>query len=149
MTDPTQISTKAAPWHLWLIGILALLWNSVGAFDYVMTESRNVAYASKFTPEQAAYFLGYPMWVVATWALSVWGGVLGSALLLLRKRWAVPVFAVSLATLVLTFLYNFVFSKGFEIMGGAGGLMFCAVIFVIAVALLLYARRLARTGALI
>jgi hypothetical protein len=103
---------------------------------------------SKFTPEQVAYFHGYPMWVVATWALSVWGGVLGSALLLLRKRLAVPVFGVSLATLALTFLYNFAFTKGFEIMGGASGLIFSAVIFAIAVALLLYARRLARVGTL-
>jgi hypothetical protein len=147
MTDPTHASTKATPWHLWLVGVLALLWNGVGAFDYVMTETRNVSYLSKFTPEQVAYFQGYPMWVVATWALSVWGGVVGAALLLLRKRLAVPVFGVSLATLVLTFFYNFVLTKGFEIMGGAGGLIFSAVIFGIAVALLLYARRLARVGA--
>jgi len=148
MTDPTSVPSKATPWHLWLVGVLALLWNAVGAFDYVMTETHNVSYMSKFTPEQVAYFHGYPMWVVATWALSVWGGVLGSALLLLRKRLAVPVFGVSLATLLLTFLYNFVFTNGYQIMGGAGGLIFCAVIFVIAVALLLYARRLARAGTL-
>jgi hypothetical protein len=148
MNDPTQASGKATPWHVWLVGILALLWNCVGAFAYVMTETRNVSYMSKFTPEQIAYYNGFPMWVVATWALSVWGGVLGAVLLLLRKRLAVPVFGVSLATLVLTFIYNFALTNGFAIMGGVGGLIFSAVIFVIAVALLLYARRLARVGVL-
>jgi len=145
---PVPASSTATPWHVWLVGGLALLWNSVGAFDYVMTETRNAAYMSAFTPEQLAYFYGFPAWVVATWALSVWSGVLGSVLLLLRKRWAVPVFGVSLATFVLTSYYNFVLTNGLEIMGGAGGLIFSAVIFVIAVALFFYARRLARVGAL-
>jgi len=127
--------------------VLALLWNSIGAFDYVMTESRNDAYMSQFTPEQRAYFYAFPAWVVATWALAVWGGVLGSILLLLRKRWALPVFAVSLATMVITTIYNFVLTNGVEVMG-MGGAIFSAVIFAIAVALYLYARRLARTGVL-
>jgi hypothetical protein len=103
---------------------------------------------SAFTPEQLDYFYGFPAWVVAAWALSVWGGVLGSILLLLRRRWAVPVFGVSLAAMVLTTIYNFVLSDGLEVMDGAGGLIFTAVIFVIAVALFVYARWLARVGVL-
>jgi hypothetical protein len=103
---------------------------------------------SSFTPEQRAYFYGFPMWVVASWALSVWGGVFGAVALLLRKRWAVPVFAISLVTMVLTTFHNFVLTNGMAIMGGTGGLVFSAVIFVIAVALLVYARSLARAGVL-
>jgi hypothetical protein len=148
MNNPTPAPKTATPWHVWLVGVLALLWNSVGAFDYVMTETRNASYMSAFTPEQLAYFYGFPTWAVATWALSVWGGVLGSVLLLLRQRWAVPVFGVSLATMTLTFFYNFVLTNGLAVMGGVGGLVFSAVIVVIAVALLIYARTLARNGVL-
>lgn len=147
MNHSTSASAVAAPRHLWVVGVLALLWNSIGAFDYVMTESRNDAYMNQFTPEQRAYFYAFPAWVVATWALAVWGGVLGSILLLLRKRWAVPVFAVSLATMVITTIYNFVLTNGVAVMG-MGGAIFSAVIFAIAVALYLYARRLARAGVL-
>lgn len=148
MDSPKSVRNIAAPWHLWLVGALALIWNGIGALDYVMTETRNTSYMSSFTPEQLAYFYGFPMWVIATWALSVWGGVLGAVGLLLRKRWAVPVFGVSLVTMVLTTFHNFVLTNGFAIMGGAGGLVFSAVIFVIAVALLVYARSLARAGVL-
>jgi hypothetical protein len=137
-----------APWHLWVAGALALLWNGMGAFDYVMTQTRNASYMSSFTPEQLAYFYGFPKWVVATWALSVWGGVLGSILLLLRKRWAVPVIAVSLVTFLVTAFYNLVLTDGLAIMGGVGGLVFSGVIFLIAAALLIYSRRLARDGVL-
>jgi len=148
MNDLALESHARTPWHVWLVGVLALLWNGVGAFDYLMTQTRNASYMSAFTPEQLDYFYGFPAWVVAAWALSVWGGVLGSILLLLRRRWAVPVFGVSLATMVLTSIYNFVLSDGFEVMGGAGGLVFSAVIFVIAVGLFIYARRLAYMGVL-
>ncbi len=148
MNHPTPAPTISAPWHLWLVGVLALLWNGVGAFDYLMTETRNASYMGTFTPEQLAYFYGLPKWVVSTWALSVWGGVLGSVLLLMRKRWAVPVFGLSLVALLLTSFHNFVLSNGLAVMGGAGALVFTAVIFVVAVALLIYARRLARNGVL-
>ena len=148
MNNSSTAPVAATPWHVWLVGVLAVLWNSVGAFDYVMTETRNATYLSGFTPEQLAYFNGFPAWVVGTWALSVWGGVLGSVLLLLRKRWAVPVFGVSLATMLLTFGHNFLLTNGLAMMGGIAGLIFTAVIVVVGLALLLYSRKLARKGVL-
>lgn len=148
MNASSAAPNRSTPWHLWVVGVLALLWNSFGAFDYVMTETRNAAYMGSFTPEQLAYFYSFPKWVVATWALGVWGGALGSALLLLRKRLATPVFGVSLAGTAVTFFYNFVLTNGLEIMGGTEGLVFSAVIIVIAIALLLYARSLAASRVL-
>jgi hypothetical protein len=147
VTAPLHAPRAAVPMHLWIVGVLALLWNAIGAFDYLMTQTRNEAYMGQFTPEQLAYFYGLPAWVVSTWALSVWGGVLGSILLLLRNRWAVVVFGVSLATMVITTIYNFGLTNGLEIMGTFGA-VFTLVIFAIAVALFVYAKRLAATGIL-
>jgi hypothetical protein len=129
-----------APWHLWVVGIAALLWNAVGALDYVMTQTRNAQYMAAFTPEQLAFFYGLPAWTVAAWAIGVWGGVLGSLLLLLRKSLATWVFLVSLIGVVLTTLQNYVLSNGLEVMGGPGAVVFTAVIFLVAVALYVYAR---------
>jgi hypothetical protein len=148
MNGTNEMPRVTAPWHVWVVGVIALLWNSVGAFDYTMTEMRNAAYMKAFTPEQVAYFYGFPTWVVAAWALSVWGGVLGSLALLRRKRWAVPIFAISLATMALTFVDNFVLSNGIAVMGGAGALVFPAVILMVGIALLVYSRSLARKGIL-
>ena len=33
-----------APWHLWVVGIIAVLFNSIGAFDYVMTMTQGASY---------------------------------------------------------------------------------------------------------
>jgi hypothetical protein len=120
----------------------------MGAFDYLMTQSRNEAYMSRFSPEQLEYFYGFPWWAVSLWAIAVWGSVLGSGLLLLRKRFAVETFGLSFLAMVITTLYNYVFSGGLEIMGGVGPILFSAVIFFVALGLFLYARTMKRLGAL-
>ena len=103
---------------------------------------------SRFTPEQLEYFQGFPTWVVATWALAVWGGVGGTVLLLLRKRLAVPVLAGSFGCMVATSVHNFVFTDGLEVMGPAGA-VFSGVIFGFALALWVYARRMAGKDVLV
>ena len=62
------------PVHLWIVAVLATIWNAFGAFDYVMTQTRNEAYLANFTDPQRAYFESFPMWMEATWAFGVWGG---------------------------------------------------------------------------
>jgi hypothetical protein len=64
------------------------------------------------------FFYGFPTWVVAFRALAVWGGVLGTLLLLLRKRLAVPVLLVSFLAMIVTSIHNFFLSNGLEVMGG-------------------------------
>jgi hypothetical protein len=138
----------STPWHVWIVGVVALLWNAMGALDYTMTETRNASYMKDFTPEQLAYFYGFPKWVIATWALSVWGGVAGSVALLLRRRWAVFVFAVSLAMMVLTFIHNYVLTDGFTVMGGVSALVFTLTIVAVGVVLVVYSRWLVCRGVL-
>jgi hypothetical protein len=135
------------PWHLWLVGALALLWNGFGGFDYVMTQTENAAHLASFTPEQRAYFASYPAWMVAVWAIGVWGGVLGAILLLLRRRWAFPVFVVSLAAFLVSVVYSYALSDGARIMGTMGT-VFSVVIALIGVGEILYARAMARRGVL-
>lgn len=135
------------PVHLWIVGLVSLLWNAMGAFDYSATELRLEFYMSQFTQEQLDYFYGFPAWTIAAWAIAVWASLLGSVGLLLRKRWAVAMFAIAIAGLAITTLYNAVLSNGFEIMGD-GAAVFSAVIWVIAVLLLLYSLRMSARGVL-
>jgi hypothetical protein len=146
MSEADAITTTKAPWHLWVIGIIALLWNSVGAMDYFMTQTQNEEYMSQFTPEQIEYFYAFASWQIALWAIAVWGGVLGALLLLIRKRLAVAVFCVSLVAMAISTIYSYGISNGMEIVGDTFSLVFTAVIFLIALALYLYARRMAASG---
>ena len=145
----SETHESKAPMHLWIIGIVALLWNAMGAFDYVMTKTKNEAYMAEFTPEQLEFFYGLPTLVVATWAIAVWGGVLGVVLLLSRKSLAVGVLLVSFIAMAITAFHNFVLSNAMEVMGEPFHLVFSAVIFVVALLLYLYARGLQKRGILV
>ena len=147
-TTATADTGRATPMHLWLIGLLSLLWNCFGAVDYTMTKTHNAAYLSKVPAEMMAYVESVPVWFTVFWALGVWGAVAGSVLLLMRNRLAVPVFAVSLLGLAVTTLYQHAINPAPAEM--RDGMMFgiTALIWAIAIALLLYARAMARQGVL-
>lgn len=138
---------RPTPKHLWVVGVLALLWNLVGVFDYLATQLEFESYMSQFTQEQLDYFYGFPAWATSAWAFAVWGSLLGSIGLLMRRRWAVWAFGIALAGLVFSTIYSFVLSNGAEMMG-SGGTVFTLVIFVIAIFLFVYARKQAAAGVL-
>lgn len=139
--------TQKAPKHLWIIGVVALLWNLMGVYDYLMTQTRNEAYMSKFTPEQLEFFYGFPTLIVSAWAVAVWGGLLGAVLLLMRRGMAVWVLLASFLCMVVTAIHNFFIANGAEVMGSTGTI-FSVVIFVIALGLFLYARAMKGRGVL-
>ncbi len=148
MTNPADSSVSSTPRHLWIVGVVGLLWNAVGAWDYLMTQTRNESYMASFSPEQLEYFYGFPVWVVSAWAIAVWGGVLGCILLLMRKRATVPVFLASLLAMIVTTVHNYILSDGLEVAGGWFPVVFTGLIFIVAVALYAYARRMRERGVL-
>ncbi|HET6534559.1 MAG TPA: hypothetical protein VFK19_12750 [Sphingomicrobium sp.] len=101
-----QAVSARAPAHLWIVGILAALWNAFGCFDYFMTNTRNETYLAQFTTEQMAYFDSLPAWLTAFWAIGVWGGLAGALLLLIRSRYSVWAFALSLIGAVIAMGYQ-------------------------------------------
>jgi hypothetical protein len=140
------------PWHLWVVGILAVLWNLIAVTDYTFAKLKSEWYmneVSQFTAEQIAWFGNFPLWANIGWALGVWGSFAGSLLLLARNRHAVTAFMISAAGLAAMTTYQFVVKKD-EFVGlfGAGPMYFNILIWAILIALFLYARAQAAKGAL-
>lgn len=136
-TAPARI-----PVHLWIVGALALLWNGFGAYDYVMTRMHNMAYIAQSMPgvdpnAALAWIQGMPLYAQIGWALGVWGGLLGSVLLLLRSRYALWAFALSMLGIVLGMGYQLLAAPA---LAGAGssGKMIQYVVIIIGAALLAY-----------
>jgi len=117
----TKASTPhpGSPWHLWAVGILGILWNSYGVYDFIMSNVQGDAYlqAAGMSDAQIAYFHAMPAWMNVVWAVGVFGAVIGAILLLLRSKWAVHVFVASLAAYVLSLVYTYLLSNGGEIVG--------------------------------
>ncbi|MGV9006703.1 MAG: hypothetical protein ACOH1H_08215 [Brevundimonas sp.] len=141
--------TKTVPWHLWLVGGIALLWNAYGGYDYYMTMTQGEAYmkASGLSPEIIAYYMAMPAWMAGAWALGVWGGVLAAVLLLLRMTWAVYAFFVSLAAFLVSVVYTYGLSDGAAVVGQQGIIM-SAGIGAAAVFFLWYAARMQKARVL-
>jgi len=137
----------ATPWHLWVIGILALLWNAFGAYDYLMTQTGNEAYMSAFTPEQLEYFYGFPVWMDAFWAVGVWSAFLGAILLILRSRLAFYAFILGLIGMAGTTAYQFTNPAPAGVLDGAG-LAMSIVIWISQILLAIYAFAMMRKGVL-
>lgn len=141
------VPPSRTPVHLWIVGILSLLWNAMGAFDYLATQLELDFYMAQFTPEQLDYFYGFPAWAVSGWAFGVWGAFAGSVGLLLRQRWALWAFLVSLAGMVVSSIYTLAVTDGLEMMGG-GGMVFTIIIWIVAILLAIYAWRQVKAGVL-
>ena len=149
-----RIETRRTPWHLWQVGLLSLAWNAFGANDYIQTQSGNLYYLggmarnmSVTAREALAYFQGFPIWVDVFWALGVWGSVGGSVLLLLRSRWAIAAFALSLIGLAGTTMYSTIQGKP-EWASGPSVTIMAIIIWSMATFLLIYALSMRRKGVL-
>ena len=137
------------PFHLWIVGVLSLLWNAGGAADYVMAQYGLGPYAGELPEATAAFFADLPAWYVAAWAIGVWFSVAGSILLLARSRLATGAFVLSLAGLLVASVYTFVVLETSPMRdAGAGAMAFTVAIYVVLVLLIFYSSRMTRRGVL-
>jgi hypothetical protein len=123
----------------WIIGGAALVWNLIGLVAYVSSVTISPEAMAKMTIEQQAFYSGTPTWATAAFAVAVNAGVLGSLFLLLRKAWAVPMFVLSLVAIVAQNIDAFVLRDAYGL-SGINGVILPALIFGVAVALLIYSR---------
>lgn len=142
-------ATGKAPVHLWIVGILSLLWNCVGAYDYVMSHTGGLAYFESMGLDAEAYawFQGYPAWATAAWAIGVWVSLAGSLLLLFRSRLAEPAFLVSFLGAVISYAYQMTSDAPASMQGGMA-MIAPLVIMILIVAQWYYARRMRQAGVL-
>ena len=144
-TIPTE--KPSAPWHLWVVGGVSLLWNAGGIMSYLTTKFGALDEAS-FPPEQLVFFDSFPAWASAFWALGVWGCFLGSAALLFRSKWAVALFAISIVGLIGTTAYQRLSGALPESMQTMAHNLFALAIWLITIGLLFYAMRMSKAGVL-
>ena len=70
------------------------------------TQGEKYFRASGFDQPMIDYFNAMPAWMYGPWTLGVWGAVIGSVLLLLRNRFAVLAFALSLVGALVSLIYG-------------------------------------------
>lgn len=124
----------------WVIAIAALLWNIMGAMAYLADAFMGAEAVSQLPEDQRTLYENRPVWVTAAFAIAVWAGLLGSIALVLRKKWAISAFIISLIGVLAQNLYQFFLSNTFEVMGTAAVALPIMVI-IISVLLIVYSKK--------
>jgi hypothetical protein len=111
-----QAVSARTPAHLWIVGILSLLWNAFGGWDYLMSRTHNIGWAKMTMPgsdpaAMFAYVDSMPLIASIGWGLGVWCSLAAAVLLLMRSRYAVYLYAVSLLGAILSFGYQLFIAK--------------------------------------
>ena len=141
----SESTASRTPIHLWIVGASALLLNAFGCYDYFMTRTKGAAYIKSMMPTIdgnafMAYVNAFPIWASIGWGLGVWGGLVGSILLLMRHRWAVPALLASFVGALLGLGYQIANPSGIPQMEQGFNGMIGYIIIAVALGLFVYAR---------
>ena len=109
----TDYSNNKPPVWFWIVSVLALLWNLMGVGAYLSPHFMTDEMIAELEP-QLQYEMAYehPAWYTALFALAVFGGVLASIALLIRKKWAYFLFIISFICATIQQIYYVMEVKG-------------------------------------
>lgn len=131
----------------WFIAIGLLFWSLMGDAAYLMQVSADLDELAKTDPYTADAFRQMPTWAWAAYAVAVWVGTAGAIALLMRRKVAWGLFAISLAAVIVQFGWSFL---GTDLLAvkGLGAAIFPLFIAAIALFATLYSRAKADDGTL-
>jgi hypothetical protein len=135
---------RKAPWHLWVVGIVALLWNGSGAYTIMMAQAGKLY---DLEPGEAAYYAAQPIWFVVLTDIALVAAIAGALALLSRKSLAVWLFALSLGAIVITNGYEFATATS-RAFGSRAAFIVTIIIVLIAIFELAYAWAMKQRAAL-
>lgn len=131
-------------WY-WVAAGLALLWSLAGCAAYVSQVSMTPADLAALPAAQRDIWAAMPAFVIGAYAVAVWSALGGAIGLLLRRRWATALFALSLAAVLVQFGWTFLATDILTTVG-PGAAAFPAFIILAAVAMLWFAASAQRRG---
>ncbi len=91
-------------WSFWAIGAIALIWNVMGAINFVAQMNPDTLAA--YRESERAMIEGRPAWATVAFAIAVFGGALGCVLLLLKRSAAFYLFIASLLGVIVTMMHT-------------------------------------------
>ena len=127
----------------WIVASLLLVWALIGDAAYLSQVTADLTELAKTDPTTAKAFAAMPEWVWSAYAIAVWVATLAAIALLLRRRIAAPLYAVSLVAVLIQFGWTF-FASSVIAEKGAGAAIFPLVIIAIGAFSLWYAWRKAQ-----
>lgn len=105
-----------AHWSIWMVGVFSLIWHLMGCANYLFQATMSPDTLAGLSAAQQAVISDRPAWATSAFAIAVFGGLLGSILLLLRKRLSLFLFLIALIGVIVSMIPLFgIVNSGVEI----------------------------------
>lgn len=134
-----QSRIKPTIWF-WVLAVLGLLWNLIGVYFYLLEAYMKDEVRAALTEVQRAIFETQPVWLTAAYAIAVFGGALGCVGLLVRKKWATPLFLLSLVALIARTCYYFFMTNATEVFDMVQGTILPIAVIIIGALLYIFSK---------
>ncbi|MBT8287070.1 MAG: hypothetical protein HKN00_05410 [Flavobacteriaceae bacterium] len=130
----------------WVVSIVATIWNLLGVAAYLGNAFATDESIAALPQADQDYMTNMPAWVTAAFAIGVWFGLLACIGLLMRKKWAVPLFMLSLLGVLAQQVYNFFMQDYIDL---SGSRMIMPVVVILVSIFLVWYSKDARTKGII
>ena len=130
-----------------LIAIITLIWNFFGVMSYLMHAYMTPETLATLPENQQNFMNNMPSWRVAAFATATFGGLVGSILLLMKKKIAIALFLLSLIGIIAGNIYDF-FMVNYYKNSDITGLILPVLIVLVSVFLLWYSKKIDSNGML-
>ncbi|GAB5488631.1 MAG: hypothetical protein Pars2KO_22010 [Parasphingorhabdus sp.] len=132
------MNSQKAPIWFWIVSSVALVWNALGVMVYLQQAFMSAGDFQNLDPAQQDLLSNQPEWITATFAIAVFAGFVGCILLLLRKKLAVRMLALSFVAVIAQYT-GFYLEGYWEGLSGPALLM-PVLVPVVALCLIIFAR---------
>jgi len=105
------------PKWFWAVAIFSLLWNLMGVSSFYLQVSMTDEALKTLPLAEQELYNSYPLWTFIAFAFAVFGGIIGSVGLLMKKKWAKPAFIISLLAIIPQMIQNLFFTNAREVYG--------------------------------
>jgi hypothetical protein len=106
------MNPTAPRWLKWA-SIALLLWSLMGVGAFIGQISMSSETIAALPQKQRELWLAMPTWDWIAYAVAVFAAAGGAIGLLLRKSWAVPLYALSIIGIIVQFSYPFLIAGAF------------------------------------
>ncbi len=132
-------TTQPLPKWFLIVASLALIWNLMGGWAFFYEINLSPEAIATLPQNQQGFYEDKSIWHNVLFAISVLTGIVGSFLLIMRKKIVIPIFTISLVTILLHDIYSFII-RGFYKVALPSQYGMPALVLIIALFLLWFSR---------
>ena len=105
------------PIWFWVAAIFFLLWNLMGVLSFFAHTFISEEALTKLPDNERDLYGDYPIWTTIVFAIAVFSGLLGSLVLLFKKKWSKIAFVISFCAIIPQMIHNVFFTKSMYVYG--------------------------------